>query len=405
MDTRLQTHDYLVILSVFIVIFVYVYLDEGNALYQVMNVRAQVLILSGLSAVACLWFLLARNPVPQFLSLAFLALFSLLVLRLLLTQLGITLLYGILLFYAIAVKLPRASGLASSILIGVIIFVLEGFRTLFGVEFQPPAVSELWASRALLVGTIIGSHYLAHAKQRLFEYHTELVLKELYINNLIDTNLGFQDFALQIEKESRIEERLNVTREIHDITGYTLTSIIMMLEYAEDLLHSGKHQLLRETLDQARLQARNGHGEIRAALKQLRTIEDVTIPLENRILKIVQNFKKVTQMEIQLEFSNFQGKRYKRYDHFLLRYVQEGLTNAFRHGKATKVTMIFFEDTSCLIVSIEDNGLGSKQIVEGIGLKGMTERIEGLQGTLTYQNLPTGFLLVARLPLLAQEDS
>ncbi len=403
LDVRLRTHDYLVILTIFFAIFAYLILDGKNELYQVMNVRTQVIILASLSVVACGWFLLAKGPVPQFLSMAFLVLFSLLVIRLLLSEMGITLLYCLLLFYAISVKLPKASGIPVSLMLGGIILLLEGFRTLFGISFPPPSVSELWASRFLIISILITCHYLSVTKQKIFEYHTELLLKELYINNLIDTNLGFQDFALQIEKESRIEERLSMTREIHDITGYTLMSIIMMLEYAEDLLHLGKSQTLKEILDQARLQARNGHGEIRSALKQLRTIEDVAIPLENRILKIVQNFKKVTHMEIQLEFSNFQGRRYKRYDHFLLRYVQEGLTNAFRHGKATKVTMIFFEDSSSLVVSIEDNGLGSKEIVEGIGLKGMAERIEDLSGTLMYQSLPTGFLLVARLPILNQE--
>ena len=81
--------------------------------------------------------------------------------------------------------------------------------------------------------------------------------------------------------------------------------------------------------------------------------------------------------------------------------MQESLTNAVRHGKATQVTVYFFDDGNFLQMTVKDNGIGSKHIVQGIGLAGMEERLHAVGGLLeTGSSAEGGFELVIKIPLV-----
>ena len=47
--------------------------------------------------------------------------------------------------------------------------------------------------------------------------------------------------------------------------------------------------------------------------------------------------------------------------------VEEGITNSFRHGKATHITILMERKTSSLLISIIDNGVGPSGGIFGIG--------------------------------------
>ena len=64
----------------------------------------------------------------------------------------------------------------------------------------------------------------------------------------------------------------------------------------------------------------------------------------------------------------------------LYRCLQESLTNAVRHGKASNISVQLHFDDQQLRLQIEDNGIGMKEIQFGFGLSGMKERLEQVQG-------------------------
>lgn len=87
------------------------------------------------------------------------------------------------------------------------------------------------------------------------------------------------------------------------------------------------------------------------------------------------------------------------------RIVQEGLTNVFRHASAARVDVtverIVAGAESELRILVRDDGAGvSAGVREGIGLRGMGERVAALGGRLTLESTsPCGAALQARLPL------
>jgi signal transduction histidine kinase len=83
--------------------------------------------------------------------------------------------------------------------------------------------------------------------------------------------------------------------------------------------------------------------------------------------------------------------------------VQEGLTNAVRHAKATHVMIEAQVAAGSLTVTVSDDGVGlpGKWSRPGhFGLRGLKERIEHLGGRLAVDNrAPCGVCLSAQIPL------
>ena len=61
----------------------------------------------------------------------------------------------------------------------------------------------------------------------------------------------------------------------------------------------------------------------------------------------------------------------------VFRGVQEAITNAMRHGNATKITVLLMYNQAQLVVTIKDNGQGatSQELVPKGGLKSLQERL------------------------------
>jgi len=91
----------------------------------------------------------------------------------------------------------------------------------------------------------------------------------------------------------------------------------------------------------------------------------------------------------------------------LYRFVQEALTNVVKHAQATRVWIELRGDDRVAMLSVADNGQGfdarkgepDAASIRGIGLAGLTERLELLGGWLAIESTPgQGTRLTADLP-------
>lgn len=83
------------------------------------------------------------------------------------------------------------------------------------------------------------------------------------------------------------------------------------------------------------------------------------------------------------------------------RIIQECLTNVSKHSSASSVAIDIFRVGDTLDITISDNGLGfdSSQPVNGFGLAGMRERVEGLGGHMDISSAqPQGVCVEVTLP-------
>ncbi len=222
-------------------------------------------------------------------------------------------------------------------------------------------------------------------------------------------NLELQQHTVDVEREAIRSERKRVTREIHDSVGYILMNQITLMEVAirltkvlrvdcdKDTL--GYHNELVDVLGQSHCQAKDGLNEVREILHKLRETEtNADVTGIDRIRTLVSAFKN-TPIFLQLKLSNIGNESFStEIDYILFRTVQEGITNALRHGNATKIEILLLQNDDIVAVTILDNGDGADVIEEGIGLSGIRERIERIDGDVRMQNSVRGFQLHVRLP-------
>lgn len=214
--------------------------------------------------------------------------------------------------------------------------------------------------------------------------------------------LFFNDITKQkkLEKElhqAKKNERERITREIHDIIGYTLTNLKMMMEAAIDLSKEYSPRLT-ELVKQARDQAQEGLNETRLALHVLRVVDTDKIRGADAVQKLARVFEKATGVVVNADLGSITWNFDESVELILYRLVQEGMTNAFRHGKATRIEISFEQDISAITLRICDNGSGCTEIKDGIGFSGIRERIGKLGGCFTAGNNSEGFELSAWIP-------
>jgi signal transduction histidine kinase len=217
------------------------------------------------------------------------------------------------------------------------------------------------------------------------------------VKQLSSANVDFQQYVILAEKQSAIDERNRITREIHDIVGYTLTNIKMMMEAAVRIFSTDPEKVL-DILDQTREQADNALNETRLALRALRSMRtsELTYSTINTIAKA---FEAATGVVVTIEYGNLPNRIDDDIMLVLYRLIQEGMTNSFRHGRATRIMIVFGYDAGAIHVVIRDNGHGASEITDGIGFSGMRERLSSYHGKLEARNVVNGFELLATIPV------
>ncbi len=290
---------------------------------------------------------------------------------------------------------PGSLIVQTMIITGFLLFQKHGQA--WWIEIHQATQTDLVVSAWIFIITGGLSQFIKRQNRRKGFYLQKIKHLDAAISQLSNANIGFQSYVKTLEFQVLINERKRVSREIHDTVGYALTNIIMMMEAAIRLPDRDTEKR-KELLSLTRSQAQKGLAETRAALRQLRNEKIVQIEGIGVIEELVTSFRTATGIEIQVEYGNFAGFTNERVYAIIFRIIQEGLTNAFRHGMATKIRISFWNTASALQIAIHDNGIGAEKVVEGIGIAGMKERVEGIGGTLTVQSTVDGFKVIASIP-------
>jgi signal transduction histidine kinase len=287
----------------------------------------------------------------------------------------------------------------------IIIFwglVLQTPTTLFGMV--PPYYFS-WHERLGFIILLL----LITGVTALLRFHRENQIPATELNRrlqeatweMAQTNMKLQEYAITAEQEAMLNERKRVAREVHDTLAYTLTNLVMMMEAAIDLADKSSPDLIKH-LEVARNQAKEGLSEVRYALQALRPVEFSGFVGLSAIQRLVKAFEKAAQIKVILELGDVPLYLGEEANLTLFRLVQEGLTNALRHGRANQISVLFTRDGDGVFVTIKDNGIGSGSFgpKTGFGLLGMQERVERLGGRLEVISEPgEGFTLRAWIPL------
>ena len=221
------------------------------------------------------------------------------------------------------------------------------------------------------------------------------------INNLYrqleNANNQLQEYTMIAEKMVQARERNRLAREIHDTLGHTLTGISAGVDACIAMidLDTAKTKAQLERISDV---IRDGLNDVRRSVSQLRPDSLERFSLEHAITKMVTNINSVSNAKVYF-YSKVKNLKFDQdEEHAIYRVIQEGITNALRHGKADKIWIHLDQEYQDIMIQIKDNGIGCEHIKSGFGTKHMQERISLLGGTVTFSG-KNGFEINAKIPI------
>jgi signal transduction histidine kinase len=218
------------------------------------------------------------------------------------------------------------------------------------------------------------------------------------LSKLSRVNVNLQEYAIRRSRRDAHTERLRISREIHDSVGYVLTNILMMVKTCL-LFAEGTDGRLKEILVKTARQAEDGIVEVRSTLQGLRRQHRSVDQGQGAVNRLIQTFSEVTGMKISVEYGNVFKNLGPELELFIYRMIQEGILNAFRHGEADQIRIVFRQESDSLRIIISDNGKGCRVVKKKIGLTGMEERLQKMKGQLIIMSSDAVFEITAIIPL------
>jgi PAS domain S-box-containing protein len=231
---------------------------------------------------------------------------------------------------------------------------------------------------------------------------SERKLKEHECMTLLEGNRFLVHKSLAVQEE----ERRYLARELHDELGQCLTAIQADARIIHDRSGDADSHLKASAQAILTLSSRI-YDVVHSMMQRLRpgVLDDLGLiaAIEEEVNAWQQRYKTV---DLQFNVDGDVSALEETINISIYRIVQEALTNISKHSEATRVTIELAkqecDDTACLLLKIEDNGGGMDpgQRNRGLGLLGMRERIEAINGSFSIHSEPgKGLRLQARVPL------
>lgn len=248
-------------------------------------------------------------------------------------------------------------------------------------------------------------NFFTQDKQILFQSYANLAGVAIQNTWLFDevrmSNRQLHALSQRLMKAQE-DERLHLSRELHDESGQLLAALTVQLGLLErDVNHSQTtHERVAELKQTANAIQENLH---RLAVN-LRPASLDHLGLITTLHQFIQEFSRQYSIKVDFETVGMQEKRLPiDVETALFRIVQESLTNVVLHAKAARVDVLLSMTGKRVSAIIEDNGVGfipaSAMIEEQLGLFGMRERVEMLGGTFTIESSPgKGATVKAEVP-------
>jgi len=212
-------------------------------------------------------------------------------------------------------------------------------------------------------------------------------------------NIQLQDYARKSQETAKIKERNRLAREIHDTIGHTLTGIATGLEACIALSEINISKMKLQMIKISEL-ARAGLVDVRRSMNELRPDALERFSLIAAISKLSEDINECTNTKVEIQIVGQVYKMGADEEETVYRIVQEGITNAVRHGAASEIIVTLEFSKNNLQIKIEDDGIGAEKIQEGFGLRHIRERVEMLGGEVSFGgNGADGFTIFADLPI------
>ncbi len=253
------------------------------------------------------------------------------------------------------------------------------------------------------------NHYLAGGDVRVVEIHPSRIAMDDQSNTFCIIHDVTERHQLQrLVLDVGDQERQRIGRDLHDSLGGSLSGLAMLSKALEQ-------RLLASGAEDAELAGEIASG-IKDAIGQTRSIARGLCPVglsSVGFLQGLQDFAHGVQRRSGVECSLQAPEEVSLREEFaamhLFHIVAEATNNALRHGRPGEIRIIVSEKRSILTVSVEDDGVGMRQVSErsmGMGLRTMQYRADVIGARLEMGAVePHGTRVSCILPLVLPDSN
>lgn len=222
------------------------------------------------------------------------------------------------------------------------------------------------------------------------------------IEELSRSNIELRTYIEDLSRLSIMEERVQLSNDLHDSIGHYLVAINIQLEKA-----LAYRSISSETVDEAIINAKfsveQALREVRRFVDGLHDHEDI-YSLKEKAQELITNFKDVfTTLDFQYEGNEFAFAKIIRRNLFYI--LQESLTNVQKHAHAQNVVVTINFKAREVVMLVKDDGVGFKAKKSAdqaghYGLSSIHQRVELLNGSVNIaSNKKKGTSIEVRIPL------
>ncbi|MEV4146490.1 sensor histidine kinase [Amycolatopsis sp. NPDC049691] len=302
------------------------------------------------------------------------------------------------LLFPFVFRRPRTAKLAFGIAMNVLGLGVVGvtsaspFILLYGTAVMVFLTPAAWAV-IVDVATLLTGALLLVAEGKFLDDYGDLItvgsvtLAMFFMANLVRAVRRLELANKEIATLAVTNERQRVARDLHDLLGHSLTTITVKAGLARRVLESsGDIPRTVEEIREIESLTRSALSDVRATVSEYR---EVSLPAE-----VAGARAALRAAEIDADLPHAVDNVRPEFQSVFGYVLREAVTNVLRHSGAKQVK-VRLGDTW---LEVEDDGTAT-EVVAGNGLRGLTERLTAVGGTLRTSARPGGGLLVrAEIP-------
>lgn len=266
-----------------------------------------------------------------------------------------------------------------------------------GIAFIPSAIGN---SAQLMIAALIGFVYCQH--NFIVESYRKQTKEDTITEQKLKHNMNRREHEMQEEirksflmaENQMLEERAELSQTLHDRLGHNINGSVYQLEAVKVLME--KEPEVSKKMVQAVIdQLRNGMDEIRVILRKERPKKYKLAILQlEKLCEDCRTRGVEAELITEGELKDIPEKLLE----VILDNAYEAVSNSMKYAKCSRIKISIHVLNQMIRCSISDNGIGCKEIIDGMGISGMRKRIREMNGILDFET-EAGFTINMLLPL------
>ena len=256
------------------------------------------------------------------------------------------------------------------------------------------------SSVQFIIAVLIGLIYCQH--DFVVEAYRKQTKEDTIVEQTLKHRINIREYEMQEEvkksllmaENQMLEERAELSQTLHDKIGHNINGSVYQLE-AVKLLMEKEPEVSKKMIQTVINQLRSGMDEIRVILRKERPKK-----YKLAILQLEKLCEDCREKGVEAELITEGELRAipEKYLEVILDNAYEAVSNSLKYAKCSKIKISVYVLNKMIRCSIWDNGVGCKELIDGMGISGMRKRIREINGILDFET-EAGFTINMLLPL------